>query len=118
MQPGTVRASCPACGPVEVKGPDITIRCRVETMRSMYLFQCPGCASWRVKDAGPNVITLLLRNGAQVEHWRHPAELVERPDDSAAPLNEVDLAGFLAALEQLPTAERDPSQAYDDLVGE
>ena len=101
-----------------VEGADITIRCRLETMETVYRFRCPQCASWTVKNAGPNVITLLLRNGARVEHWRPVLELDEPPDSSLAPLNEADLSAFLAALEQLPTAERDPSEARDDLVGD
>ena len=99
-----------------VQGADITIRCRLETMETVYRFRCPVCASWTVKNAGPNVITLLLRNGARVEHWRPVLELDEQPVSSLAPLSEADLSAFLAALEQLPTAERDLATTRDDLV--
>jgi hypothetical protein len=115
---GFLRASCSACGEVEVRGADVTIRCRVETMESVYHFRCPRCASWTVNNAGPNVITLLLRNGARVEHWRHALELDERPDQTLAPLNEGDLAGFLALLEQLPTAADDPHRPDDERARE
>ena len=87
-------------------------------MQSDYRFRCPRCASVTVREAGPNVITLLLRNGAKVEHWRDAIELDDRPAPPLEPLNEADLSRFLAALEQLPTAERDPAPSRDDLVGE
>jgi hypothetical protein len=99
-----VRASCPTCSEVEVRGEDFTIRCCIETMRSMYRFRCPRCASWTVKDAGPGVITLLLRAGARVERWRQPLELDERPGRNVAPLTEDDLIDFHEALQRLPTA--------------
>jgi hypothetical protein len=99
-----------------VRGSEITIRCRLETMETVYRFRCPVCASWTVKNAGPNVITLLLRNGAGVEHWRPMLELDEPPDSAPAPLNEADLSAFLAALDELPTAERDLPAHRDDLV--
>jgi hypothetical protein len=114
MMSGSLRASCPACGEVEVRGVDVTIRCRVETRESRYRFQCPRCERWAVKNAGPNVITLLLRNGARVERWSHALELDGHPDQSVAPLNEADLAGFLAFLEQLPTAGEDALQPGDE----
>ena len=104
-----VRASCPNCREVEVLGADFTIRCCIETMRSMYRFRCPTCASWTVKDAGPGVITLLLRAGARVERWRQPLELDERPDRTVAPLTEDDLIDFHEALQRLPTAARGPA---------
>lgn len=83
-------------------------------MESVYRFRCPRCATWTVKNAGPNVITLLLRNGARVEHWRPGIELDEQPVSWLAPLNEADLSAFLAALEQMPTADRDLSATRDD----
>ncbi|MEO5840396.1 MAG: hypothetical protein ABIQ73_11900 [Acidimicrobiales bacterium] len=75
----------------------------------MYRFRCPGCSSWTVKDAGPGVISLLLRGGARVERWQQPSEIDERPDGSAPPINADDLIAFHQALEQLPTATPDPN---------
>lgn len=117
MKSGSVFASCPDCGQVQIRGAAITIRCRVETRESVYRFRCPRCTRWTVKNAGPNVITLLLRNGAQVERWEHALELDERPGESVPPLNEADLAGFLALLEQMPTAPVDSLRPRDERAG-
>jgi hypothetical protein len=118
MPSGSLRASCPDCGHVAVRGVEITIRCRVETMETVYRFRCPRCSRWSVSPAGPNVITLLLRNGARVEHWRHALELDEHPDESAAPLGEADLVRFLAFLDALPTASRDRLRSEDECTRE
>ena len=117
MKSGSLLASCPDCGQVQVPGASITIRCRVETRESVYRFRCPRCTRWTVKNAGPNVITLLLRNGAQVERWEDALELDERPGDAVPPLNEADLAGFLAMLDQMPTAYEDSLRPGDDRAG-
>ena len=104
MKTARVRASCPTCGEVEVCGTEFTILCCIETMQTIYRFRCSSCASWTVKDAGPGVITLLLRAGARVERWRQPLEIEERPDNSAPPISEDDLIDFHEALAGLPTA--------------
>ena len=73
-------------------------------MQNTYRFRCPECSLWTVRDAGPSVVTLLLRSGAQIEDWRPPRELDERPDNSVAPISYDDLVDFHEALAQLPTA--------------
>jgi hypothetical protein len=103
MMTGVVHASCPSCGVVECPASEVTIRCCAEAMQNTYRFRCPECSMWTVKDAGPSVVTLLLRSGAQVESWRLPQEFDERPDDSVPPISDDDVIGFREVLEQLPT---------------
>jgi len=105
----TVRASCPTCGEVEVAGAGFTLLCCIETMQSMYRFRCPVCATWTVKDAGPGVISLLLRGGARVVRWQQPLEMAERPDRSVPAFTDDDLIAFHQALERLPTAAPEPN---------
>ena len=75
----------------------------------MYRFRCLVCSTWTVKDAGPGVISLLLRAGAEVERWRQPLEVDERPDSSVAPIDYDDLIAFHEALARLPTAPSGPT---------
>ncbi len=100
---GIVRASCPTCGDIEVRAGEVTVRCCAETMQNTYRFRCPICSSWTVKDAGPSVVVLLLRAGAQAESWRLPLELHERPDCTVEPISDDDLIDFHEAVERLPT---------------
>lgn len=109
MESATVRASCPTCGEVELAGVDFTLRCCIETMQSMYRFRCPVCSAWTVKDAGPGVISLLLRGGARVERWMQPLEIAERPDRTVPPIGDDDLIAFREALDRLPTAAPEPN---------
>jgi len=106
MMTGIVHASCPSCGVVECRASEVTIRCCTEAMRNTYRFRCPECSPWTVNDAGPSAVTLLLRSGAQIESWRLPLELNERPDDSVAPISDDDVIDFHEALEQLPVFQR------------
>ena len=101
---GRVRVVCPTCGPVEVRGADVTVLSRLEEMRSLYRFDCPTCSASIVRSAGPGIVTMLLRAGAQVER-RHPSLALDaRPDRWVAPLNNDDLVAFCEQLERLPTA--------------
>ena len=75
----------------------------------MYRFRCPVCAAWKVKDAGPGVISLLLRGGARVVRWQQPLEMAVRPDSSVPAFTDDDLIAFHEALERLPTAAPEPN---------
>jgi hypothetical protein len=102
---GRVPTCCPTCGPVDVRGADITVLSRVDLLQNVYPFECPTCSASVVRRASPSVVTLLLRAGAQVERWPRPLPLYGRPDPWLAPFNNDDLIAFREQLEQLPTAD-------------
>jgi hypothetical protein len=102
---GIVHANCPNCGVVECRASEVTIRCYAEAMQNTYRFQCPECLSWIARTAGPAVVTLLLRSGAQVETTRLPQESGERSVDPA-PISDDDLIDIHQALAQWSTFQR------------
>ncbi|HUP76042.1 MAG TPA: hypothetical protein VM282_23615 [Acidimicrobiales bacterium] len=93
MMSGKVHAVCMTCGPVEVLSADVTVFACVEYEENRFGFICPTCAKWNVKDAAPEVVTLLLRAGACVDKW-HPPDGQQR-----GPITDAEVAAFRAALD-------------------
>ena len=93
----TIRASCPDCGDVELTTRQMTVRVCAEDNRGSYLFRCPGCTMSVSKAAEQRIIDLLVSSGVQVEIWKLPLELRERP--VGQPFCHDDLLAFHEMLE-------------------
>ena len=94
----TVRAQCPACGDVQLKINDLTVRvCSDEDIPSSYRFRCPGCEQTVHREASPRIVDLLVSAGAPHETWSWPAELAEHR--AGPPLTHDDLLDLHVLLE-------------------
>jgi hypothetical protein len=78
-----IRANCPACGEVELRGPDVALKVCTQPERSFYSFTCPACVQVISKPADERVIRLLASGGVKPDFWEPPAELLERHDGPA-----------------------------------
>ncbi len=94
----TIRASCPACGDVELTSVDVTALVCATTNESSYAFQCPECRVAVVKPADARIIDLLVASGVRLNVWNLPAELDE-PKFGAA-ITYDDLLEFHFELQQ------------------
>ena len=107
-----IRASCPACGEVDLQPADVTLRLVRRhdgdvAEGSCYRFACPACLELVTKPADERIAQLLQTGGVEVEteaaHKRplHP----EFPPDGAA-LTPDDLIDFHLLLERDDWFER------------
>jgi hypothetical protein len=72
-----IRATCPACGEVELTPPDVELHVCTAAERSYYAFVCPDCFELVTKPADQRVIRLLVSGGVPTRFWDPPAELLE-----------------------------------------
>ena len=90
-----IRASCPACGDVELTTDDVQIRTWAEAEQGEYQFGCPICDRLIVKTAEPHTLDLLAASGVVVlpvaPNPLHPAAAKRL---AAAPLSHDDLLDF------------------------
>jgi hypothetical protein len=92
----TIKASCPACGEVELTSSDITLRVCNHAPLSYYAFLCPGCRDEVRKPADDHIVSLLMSGGVRAQVWEVPAEALEpKPGPS---LNYDDLLDFVLQL--------------------
>jgi hypothetical protein len=75
-----IRATCPTCAEVELRGTDVALKVCTQPERSFYSFTCPACVMTVVKPADERVIRLLVSGGLTPDYWEPPAELLERHD--------------------------------------
>lgn len=73
----TIRASCNACGDVELTTRDVRVVMCSKTNEGSYAFQCPACRLAVSKPAESRVIDVLVAAGVAVTIWHMPAELEE-----------------------------------------
>lgn len=93
----TIRASCPACGDVELTIDDVLVRICTDDDRGAYHFRCPGCDVPVAKTAEPRIVDLLVSSGVRMEVWQLPAELWE--DRSGPAITHDDILDFHTLLE-------------------
>lgn len=93
----TIRASCPACGDVQLTAADVIVRVCTDDDRGSYCFRCPACGDRIVKDASRRVVDLLVAGGVRLDVWSLPAELTE-PRREGPPLSEADVTDFRTLL--------------------
>jgi hypothetical protein len=73
----TIKASCPACGEVELTSDDIRLRVCSHGPLSYYSFTCPECNDLVRKPADDHIVSLLMSGGVRAEVWEVPAEALE-----------------------------------------
>jgi hypothetical protein len=73
----TIKASCPACGEVELTSADVTLMVCNHAPQSYYTFVCPKCTDEVRKPADDHVVSLLMSGGVRAEVWELPAEALE-----------------------------------------
>ena len=94
----TIKATCPACGEVELTPDDIELRVCTHAPASYYVFECPQCRTDVQKPADDRVIQLLISGGVRALVWELPGEVLEVHD--GPPLTRDDLLDFHLLLEQ------------------
>lgn len=92
-----IRATCPACGEVELLAPDVTLKRCGLTGHSAYAFVCPSCWQLVTKPADERVAQLLISGGVRTEREDLPAEALEPRD--GPPLTYDDLLDLHLLLE-------------------
>ncbi len=73
----TIKATCPACGEVELTVADVSLQVCSHAPLSFYAFTCPGCRDEVRKPADEHVVSLLVSGGVAAEVWEVPAEALE-----------------------------------------
>lgn len=116
-----VRATCAACGDVELDIADVQIQVCASNAASTYSFQCPTCRLITTKEAGERVFGALSSAGCEIVMWSLPAELWEQK--VGPPITHDDLLAFHVALEddgwmqQLVGADRDMVAGSETMRG-
>lgn len=87
-----IRASCPACGDVDILPEDMTIMVCVSDGQTSYVFRCPVCMMAVSREVDRRIMEILVSAGVKVHFWRLPSELSERPE--GPPINLDDLIDF------------------------
>lgn len=93
-----VRATCPACGDVELTVNDVSVQLCVTTALSTYSFICPACGVLVNKEASDAVVESLTSAGSRLVAWTMPAELDE--PKTGPSISHDDLLEFHLALEK------------------
>jgi hypothetical protein len=73
----TIKATCPACGEVDLTADDILLRIGATRSVNTYGFTCPDCAEFVEKPADERVVRLLLSGGVVPVPVHVPAEALE-----------------------------------------
>lgn len=93
----TIRATCPACGDIQLSVRDVSVRICADDNRSSYCFLCPTCGFGVAKDADQRIVDLLVSSGVRMDVWHVPDELLEEKDGPA--FSHDDLLDFHLLLE-------------------
>lgn len=93
-----VRATCPACGDVELTVHQLSAIVCATTNEGSYAFQCPACGVAVVKEAEAHVVDLLASAGVRLSVYELPAELSEVHTGPA--LTHDDLLAFHETLQK------------------
>lgn len=88
----TIKATCPACGEVELTGDDIELMVCPTAPLSYYAFACPSCSDKIRKPADDHIVSLLISGGVEAMVWDVPAEALE--DRGGPALTYDDLLDF------------------------
>ena len=110
-----VRATCAACGDVELGIADVQVQVCATNASATYSFQCPACRLITTKEAGERVYGALSAAGCEIVMWSLPAELHEQK--LGPPITHDDLLAFHLALEDDGWMEELGSAAKDRVAG-
>ena len=94
----TIKATCPACGEIDLTADDILLRIGAQAGGNSYSFSCPTCGDRVQKPADERIVRLLLSGGVMPTLFHVPAEALE--PRSGPPINHDDLIEFHDLLEQ------------------
>lgn len=94
----TIKASCPACGEVDLTADDILLRIGTNNDGNTYGFSCPDCGDYIQKPADERVVRLLLSGGVMPTVMHVPAEALELR--TGPPINHDDILTFHETLER------------------
>ena len=104
----TIKASCPACGEVELTPADVALMVCSHAPLSYYAFTCPSCASEVRKPADDHVVQLLVSGGVPATVWDVPAEALEPRTGPALTYDDLlDLALHLGSTDFLAPVAAD-----------
>ena len=92
----TIRATCAACGDVELTTIDVSVMISDDSGDGTYSFRCPLCESVVVKDCPRHTIDLLVSAGVHYSVCVRPDE--PSPDPTAPVFTHDDLLAFHAFL--------------------
>ncbi len=73
----TIKATCPACGEIELTPRDVSLMVCTQAALSYYAFDCPTCHGNVRKPADDHVVSLLVSGGITATVWDLPAEARE-----------------------------------------
>jgi len=104
----TIKATCPACGEVDLTAEDILLRIGAGRPMNTYGFSCPDCGDFVEKPADERVTRLLLSGGVLPTLFHVPAEVLE--SRQGPPINHDDLLSFHELLKT--------DDWFDDLIGD
>ena len=93
----TIKATCPACGEVDLAADDVLLRIGGNQSANTYGFSCPTCTDFVEKPADERVVRLLLSGGVMPVLVHVPAEVLEHR--AGPPINHDDLLAFHEMLE-------------------
>ncbi|MDQ3645785.1 MAG: hypothetical protein M3345_02480 [Actinomycetota bacterium] len=88
----TIKATCSACGEVNLTADDIILRIGAAHAANSYCFSCPGCQQFVEKPADERVVRLLLSGGVMPLMVQIPAEALEARQ--GPPISHDDLLVF------------------------
>ena len=88
----TIKATCPACGEVDLTAEDILLRIGGNKASNTYGFSCPTCTGFIEKPADERIVRLLLSGGVMPVLVHVPAEALEPRE--GPPINHDDLLVF------------------------
>jgi predicted RNA-binding Zn-ribbon protein involved in translation (DUF1610 family) len=104
----TIKATCPACGEVDLTAEDILLRIGAGRPMNTYGFSCPDCGDFVEKPADERVTRLLLSGGVLPTLFDVPAEVLETRQ--GPPINHDDLLAFHELLKG--------DHWFDELIGD
>ena len=88
----TIKATCPACGEVDLTAEGILLRIGGNKASNTYGFSCPSCAEFVEKPADERVVRLLLSGGVMPVLVHVPAEALEHR--AGPPITHDDVLAF------------------------
>ena len=88
----TIKATCQACGEVNLAADDILLRIGAGSAGNTYRFTCPECRVLVEKPADERVVRLLVSGGVVPQMVEVPDEALEQHD--GPPINHDDILSF------------------------
>ena len=88
----TIKATCPACGEIDLTAEDILLRIGGNKTSNTYGFSCPTCTEFVEKPADERIVRLLLSGGVMPVLVHVPAEALEHRE--GPPISHDDLLVF------------------------